>query len=77
MNETMNYIFGNLHAMEGVIGHIGKALKNQNKINKRVCTAVVVLTAYAVVTDICIKEQNKKIEELSKQIEELKESKGE
>lgn len=75
--ETLNYIFGNLRATEGAIGHIGKCLKTQNRINKRFATFALVLAANAALINIYIKEQDRKIEKLNKAIEELKELKGE
>ena len=75
--ETLNYIFGSLRSTEVAIEHIGKCLRNQNKINKQFATFALVAAAHTVMVTIYIREQDKKVEELNKKIEELNESKGE
>ena len=75
--ETLNYIFGNLCSTEKAIRHIGKCLVHQNKINKQFATFALVAATHAVLVNIYICEQDKKIKKLSKEIEELKETKGE
>ena len=75
--ETLNYIFSSLHETEDAIGRVVKCLKRQNRINKNFAVFTLVVAANAVVTGLYIQEQDKKIAKLSKEIEELKESKGE
>lgn len=75
--DTLNYIFGRLHTTEEVIVRIGKSLKIQNKINKRFATLALLTSVNVALIAAHIREQDKKIDRLSKEIEELKEKKGE
>ena len=75
--ETLNYIFGSLRSKDVAIEHIAKCLKTQNAINKRFAAFALVTAAHAVVVAAYIHEQDKRIDELNKEIKEPKESKGE
>ncbi len=74
MNDMLSYIFTNLKTH-------GRAIKKQSYINRRLNNKVMILglamAAYVFVTDIRNLEQNRKIDELNDQIEELKHVKGE
>ena len=72
MNEMIGYIFGSLHNSEDAIKHINKALKSQAKLNKYFAIMAIMSTGYMYICDYERKKQNRKIEALSKEIEELK-----
>ena len=77
MNEMIGHIFGSLSNHEKNINDIFKAMRAQLKFNKSV-------TNYAIITTITVtgitwrmRKQEEKIKSLVKEIEELKEMKGE
>ena len=77
MNEMVGHIFGSLEIHGRAISELIKVQYSQNKFNKST-------TFYAFVTTIAVtdlmrrcKKQEEKIKALSKEIEELKEMKGE
>ena len=72
MNDMIGYIFGSLHNSEEAIKLINKALKSQAKLNRQLITITAVTTLYMYMSEYERKKQNKKIEALSKEIEELK-----
>lgn len=76
MAEMVNYIFGSLQASEGAVKIIKKTLQRQARFNKTVAAFAIVATAYAITMELCVLEQDKKIEKLSKEIKELKHVKG-
>ena len=70
MVEVINYIFGSLQDSSDAIKSMKKILRNQARFNRTLTAFVFTITIYALM-------QNKKIEELSNEIEELKRMKGE
>ena len=70
MVEVINYIFGSLQASSDAIKSIKKILRNQ-------AAFAFTITIYALMVEIHNYRQDKKIEELSNEIEELKRMKGE
>lgn len=76
MNEMIGYIFGSLHASEIEIKSIKKILRNQAKANNRFAFYILLTAICMTVAEIHNQEQNKKIEELSEEIKELKNVKG-
>lgn len=77
MGEMMSYIFGSLRSSEVAIKHIQRALKGQQRFNRNVVLCTWAMTTYVVLTELDRREQNRKIEKLSNEIEELKRSEGE
>lgn len=77
MYEMIGYIFGNLRLSEMAIKGIHRTLKHQSRINRNVGIWACTMTAYAVMTELDRRAQNKKIKELSNEIKELKRSEGE
>ena len=77
MDKTIGYIFGRLEIDEIAIGNIVSKLKKQMSFNKSVTFFAMACTAYMIVADVMRKEDLKKIEALTKEVEELKETKGE
>lgn len=77
MNEMIGHVFGNLDIHNKAIADIYETMKKQKKLNRT--TAVMMLfttlTVYKLVA--AVTKQNEKIESLTKEIEELKETKGE
>lgn len=70
MEKMVSYIFGNIETHDRAIVAIAKTLKNQARLNKTVAL-------FAVATGACLYLIDKRIEKLTKEIEELKEAKGE
>ena len=77
MIEMINYVFGSLQASTDAVKGIKKTLRNQMIFNKRLTVFAVVITAYTIAAEVKLYEQDKKLEELSNEIEELKRLKGE
>lgn len=77
MEKMISYIFGNIELHDKAIGSIAKTLRAQANFNKSVKTLTVVSTAWMVLAAVRIKDQQQKIEELTKEVEELKATKGE
>lgn len=77
MCEMLGYIFGSLQSSETALKGVHRALKHQSRFNRNMGLWVCAMTAYAVVTELDRREQNKKIKELRNEIEELKHSEGE
>ena len=77
MDEITKYIFGSLHDNEVAIKNIHKSLKKQAVNNKWFAIIAVATVAYLYANEIRRNEQDKKIAELSVELEELKQKKGE
>lgn len=77
MSEMMNYIFGSMGRSETAIKNINKTLRNQARFNKKMTVFALVITAYAVLSELDRREQEKEIKKLSNEIKELKSSEGE
>lgn len=77
MEKMIGYIFGSLHASESAIKKIGKTLRNQARINRRVTAFALVASIYAVLMELNFLDQEKRIEQLRKEIKELRHSEGE
>lgn len=77
MEKMISYIFGNIELHDKAIGNIVKNLNAQAGFNKSVKTLAVVSTAWMVLASVRIRENQEKIERLTKEVEELKATKGE
>lgn len=77
MVEVINYIFGNLQTSSDAIKSMKKILRNQARFNRTLTAFAFTITIYALMVEIHNYGQDKKIEELSNEIEELKRMKGE
>lgn len=77
MEKMISYVFGSMEIHERAIGGIVDTLKKQEAFNKRVALFAMATTACVLVMDIQRKENTKKIEKLTKEVEELKTVKGE
>lgn len=77
MVELVNYVFGSLQASTDAVRGIKKTLRNQMIFNKRLTAFVIVISVYTIAAEIKLYDQDKKLEELGKEIEELKRTKGE
>lgn len=77
MVEMINYVFGSLQASTDAVRDIKKTLRNQMIFNKRLTAFAIVISVYTIAAEIKLYEQDKKMEELGKEIEELKRTKGE
>ena len=77
MDKMVGYIFNSLHNSEEAIKLINRALKSQTKLNRYLVAIAFTTMMYMYTNEHERKKQNKKIEALSKEIEELKNMKGE
>lgn len=68
----VNYIFGRLQASDDAMKSMKKAFRSQERFNHSVTTFALVMTAYAIAVKIHNSEQNKKIEEISKELKRMK-----
>lgn len=75
MPEMMSYIFSGIRNAENAIIKINKTITNQSKFNKVVIAFGVFTVTYMVAVDAVMTEHQKKIEALTKEIEELKDNK--
>ena len=72
MMEMISYIFGSLKASENSIKNIKTILGNQARINRTVAAFAFVVAAYAIALEIHTYEQNKKIQNLDKELKRMK-----
>lgn len=77
MCEILGYILGDLRSSETAIKKICRTLKYQSKFNRNIRIWICAMTAYVIMAELDRREQNKKIKELSNEVEELKRSEGE
>lgn len=73
----MDYILSNLSYTDMALKSINKVLRSQQKINHHISAFMIITSVYVCFDTIQRLEQYKKIEKLSKEIEELKQSEGE
>ena len=71
------YILEEIITEESVVKAMDKILKKQMTIDNKLSSFIFLAAIYAVINSIHVNEQNKRIEALSKEIEELKQPKGE
>lgn len=74
--EMLSYIFGSLKYSEDNIRKMKKILRVQSKLNGQLAIFAVVTTVYLITTELKIREQEKKLNKLNKEIEELKHVEG-
>ena len=72
MPEMMSYIFSGLRNAEDAIVNLGKTVTRQSKFNKAVIAFGIFTVSYMMAVDVVAKEHQKKIDALTKEIEELK-----
>lgn len=70
MEEMISYLFGNLKDYEKFMARVSRTLKRQKKTNRLVIALAVGAAGYAFL-------QNRRIDRLTAQIEELKHPEGE
>ncbi len=76
MDKMINYIFSTLHDSENTVKFMKKQLQLQSRFNRKFTNFTLIITAYVIVSEIHNYERDRKIEKLSKEIEELKRMKG-
>ena len=62
---------------QGALPYIYDHIKKQRNLNDRVAFCTFLIGICLVITDKIIRKQNQKIEELSKEVQELKQARGE
>lgn len=77
MCEVFGYIFGSLRSSEKAVQGIQRTLKYQKGFNRKVAVLAWAMAAYVVTNEMDRRKQNKKIEELSNEIKELRRPEGE
>lgn len=77
MDEMISYICTSLRRAECGQAHLQKLLRRQIKANKRLMIALWGVTAYAVFSEFRSSNRKLRIEDLKREIEDLKSSKGE
>lgn len=77
MVEMVNYIFGSLQTSSDVIQSVTNILRKQVSFNRALIVFIFFIIIYAIMVEFHSYGQDKKIEELSNEIEELKRVKGE
>jgi cell division protein FtsL len=77
MVERVNYIFGSLQIPSDIVKNIRKTFRHQARFNRTLTAFALMMTTYALMVETHNYGQDKKIEELSKEIKELKRMKGE
>lgn len=76
MIEMFNYIFGVLNKNDDAVKNINKAIKAQKRAHNGLTVITLATVAYIAAMTIHVKEQNEVIAELSNDIKELKNQKG-
>lgn len=77
MSAMVNYIFGSLQTSEDAIRSIRKTIHKQEKINRMLIVLPLYIGAYLMIVEFHNREQDKRIEELAKELKELKHKEGE
>lgn len=72
MPEMINYIFDNMRNTNNTIKKMGKVLRSQTKLNRSFIFMGIATLAYVSIVDKQYKEQQKKIEALTEEVESLK-----
>lgn len=73
----MDYIFVGLQSSEVALKHIQRTLRCQQKFNRHVVLCTCITTAYLILMEVDRREQCRKIDRLTKEIEELRPPEGE
>lgn len=77
MCEIINYIFGSLNSSEQAIKALQKTLRKQKNFNHKTTVLALLVACHTVYSELNRREQTEKIERLEKEIEKLKNDKGE
>lgn len=73
MDEMYSYIFGKLKTTEDIMHRIGHAMVCQNKINRKLALAGMLTGVGFILIGVYMQEQDKKIKQLSDEINKMKE----
>lgn len=77
MEKVLGHIFADLHLLEHDMARVAKSFKAQNRVNKSVACALLVHGVVIYCAAVHCMNNKEKIESLTKEVEELKKSKGE
>jgi len=73
MDEMIAYIFGKMRVTENALNNVGKVMKTQNAINRKLAIGIMLSGIGFIMTAAIIQMQDDKIKQLSEEIEKLKE----
>jgi len=77
MNEMIGYIFNKMGSSEKAINNLNNSMRKQRIINRVTATFLLTVTYRFIQTEINQQRLNKKVIDLSKEIEGLKQTEGE
>lgn len=77
MDKTFGYIFGELHMLKHDTGLVIKNLRAQNRLNKSFALLAIAGGVYIYANEKLREKDQEAIETLTKEVAELKKSKGE
>lgn len=75
MDKMIDYIFGSLDRVDRNIGDLRRCLVTQDKINKSFYVSIMACVICIAISNSKIKEQQKKIDKLSKELDKNKDKK--
>lgn len=77
MEKVLGHIFADLHLLEHDMARVAKSFKAQGRVNKALAFALLAHGFCIYCAAVHCMENKEKIESLTKEVEELKKSKGE
>jgi hypothetical protein len=72
MDEMIAYIFGKMRVTENALNNVGKVMKTQNAINRKLAIGIMLSGVGLIITACIIQEQNNQIEDLIEEVNKLK-----
>lgn len=76
MDEMIRYIFGSLRNSDSALRVISKTLKKQNSFNRNITFLSILTVLYVVMHEMEIRNMQRELVALQKEIKELKNTEG-
>lgn len=76
MDEMIRYIFGSLRNSDSALRVISKTLKKQNSFNRNITFLSIITVLHAVMHEMEIRNMQRELVALQKEIKELKNTEG-